>query len=57
MITVLLLFYITFARSVFHYLKANSLRDLNEVPEHLRSVRKRHRSALCDALLDKENAE
>ena len=32
----------------------NSLQDLHEVPEHLRSARKRHRSALCDALPDKE---
>ena len=32
----------------------NSLQDLHEVPEHLWSARKRHRSALCDALPDKE---
>jgi len=32
----------------------NSLQDLHEVPEHLWSARKRRRSALCDALLDKE---
>ena len=30
------------------------MQDLHEVPEHLRSARKRHRSALCDALPDKE---
>ena len=32
----------------------DSLQDLHEVPEHLWSARKRRRSALCDALLDKE---
>jgi len=32
----------------------NSLQDLHEVPEHLWSARKRRRSALYDALLDKE---
>ena len=32
----------------------NSLQDLHEVPEHLWSAKKRHRSALCDALPDKE---
>ena len=32
----------------------NSLQDLHEVPEHLWSARKCHRSALCDALPDKE---
>ena len=35
-------------------LMINSLQDLHEVPEHLWSARKRHRSALCDALPDKE---
>ena len=38
-------------------IKNNSLQDLHEVPEHLWSARKRHRSALCDALPDKESAE